>query len=195
MSKCVRRTIGFSTVTCQLTNIGVLQDAYSSHPSLRFYGSCFGHQVICKALFEKRGAIVQKDPAGWELGVHSVALTDDFLQRFSKYLPVSETKLLRFQFLHGDHVLLPEGSVPEDVYLVGTTPHCETQGIYQPGRLLTYQGHPEFDEFIETVCLELVGKRVGWEPSFTEEAIAAARAPDDAILAADTIAAFLLDVV
>jgi GMP synthase-like glutamine amidotransferase len=164
-------------------------DVYYNHTAIKLYGSCFGHQVLCKALFEKTGAIVQRDPTGWELGVHSVSLSDQFAADFSHIL---SSKSLRLQFLHGDRVLLPDGSIPDDIISVGTTPHCQIQGIYQPGRILTYQGHPEFDEYIETVCLELVGKRVGWEAQFTENAISSARAPDDAAVAADTIIGFFL---
>ena len=133
---------------------------------------------------------MQKDPAGYELGVQAVELSDYFITRFGALLP---SKFLRLQFLHGDHVLLPPGTLPSDTFIIGSTTHCLNQGIYQPGRLLTYQGHPEFDQFIETQCLKLVGSRVGWEKDFTEAAIASAATEDDADIAADTIVAFFLE--
>lgn len=166
-------------------------DVYHEHPSVKLYGSCFGHQIICQALFAERGAIVQKDPAGYELGVHTININDEFAKKFSGLLG---SKTLRLQFLHGDHVKFPEGSLPSGCEVIGSTPHCHVQGIYQKGRILTYQGHPEFDEFINTECLKLVGERVGWEPNFTDAAIAAAQAQDDAATATDIMVAFFLDV-
>ncbi|EPE09344.1 hypothetical protein F503_07120 [Ophiostoma piceae UAMH 11346] len=149
---------------------------------IKLYGSCFGHQVICEALYCDCGIVVRKDPAGYELGVHTVELEKDFVDRFQEYLG---ERTLRLQFLHGDHVLLPEGvsQLPRGVSVVGTTPHCNVQGIYEAGRILTFQGHPEFDTFINTECLRLVGQRVGWEEMYTEAAVVAAQADDDAATA------------
>ncbi|KAF7560399.1 hypothetical protein G7046_g3760 [Stylonectria norvegica] len=161
---------------------------YSQHPSIKLYGSCFGHQIICQALFS--GATVEKDPCGWELGVRDIELSEEFVTSFAKLLP---SKSLRLQFLHGDHVVLPTDCLPKDIYLIGSTSHCQVQGIHQPGRILTLQGHPEFDQFIETECLHLVGKRVGWESEFTESAIAAAQLADDSSIAADVIIEFFLN--
>jgi GMP synthase-like glutamine amidotransferase len=94
--------------------------------------------------------------------------------------------------LHGDHVVFLVDGIVEDVQFVGQLDGCHNQGVYMPGRILTLQGHPEFDMWIEKVCLELVGKRVGWNAGFTAAAVAAADAPDDAGLAAELIMAFFL---
>lgn len=145
--------------------------------------------MICQAIFSEQGAIAIKNPAGWGLGVHSIDITDGFAKTFSKFLP---SKSLRLQFLHGDYVVLPPDNLDDDVHFVGFTSHCQVQGIYQPKRILTFQGHPEFDQFIETECLKLVSKRVGWEPEFTSAAIASAQQADDAAIAADIIMAFFL---
>ncbi|KAF7554924.1 hypothetical protein G7Z17_g2537 [Cylindrodendrum hubeiense] len=163
---------------------------YHQHPSIKIYGSCFGHQIICQALWSDQGAIVGKDPSGWELGVHRIDVSDEFAEKFPSLLP---SKTLRLQFLHGDHVVLPNGSLPEGIHMIGSTSHCQVQGIYQPGRILTYQGHPEFDQFINTECLKLVGERVGWGPEFLASAIAAAAECDDAIIAADIIVVFFFE--
>jgi GMP synthase-like glutamine amidotransferase len=133
---------------------------------------------------------VEKDPSGWELGVHSITIADQFAKRFSS-LPQSRS--LRLQFLHGDHVILPHKHLPQDIHIIGSTSQCQVQGIYQPSRILTYQGHPEFDQFITTECLKLVGQRVGWDAAFLDAAIAAAGEGDDAAIAADTILAFFLE--
>ncbi|KAH7127905.1 class I glutamine amidotransferase-like protein [Dactylonectria estremocensis] len=166
-----------------------LADIYRRRPSIKMYGSCFGHQIICQALFKDQGAAVAKDPSGWELGVHTINASDEFLERFSSLLP---SEALRIQFLHADHVIFTNGSVPRGIHLIGSTSQCQNQGIYQPGRILTLQGHPEFDQFITTECLKLVGQRVGWEEEFRDAAVASATVNDDAAIAANIIVAFFL---
>ncbi|KKY23032.1 putative gmp synthase [Phaeomoniella chlamydospora] len=163
---------------------------YGEHPNIKIYGSCFGHQIICQALFGADGAVVEKNNAGWELGVHEIKLSDKFAARFQD---VFMSTSMHLQFLHGDHVILPSENLPNDVYQIGTTPLCPVQGIYQPCRLLTFQGHPEFDRFINTECLKLVGKRVGWEDDYTYSAILRADAMDDANVAADIMISFFLE--
>ena len=121
--------------------------------------------------------------------MHSIEITNEFAKTFSRFIP---SKSLRLQFLHGDYVVLPPSELPDDVQFVGFTSHCQVQGIYQTKRILTFQGHPEFDQFIETECLKLVSKRVGWESEFTFAAIASAQQNDDATVAADIIMAFIL---
>lgn len=44
-------------------------------------------------------------------------------------------------FLTASH----SGSICQNL---GSTPKCAIQGLYQPNRLFTLQGHPEFDAFI-----------------------------------------------
>ncbi|KAK7217550.1 hypothetical protein V2G26_005553 [Clonostachys chloroleuca] len=164
-------------------------DVYHNYTAIKIYGSCFGHQVVCHALFTNKGAVVAKDPAGWELGVHSVRLTDYFVSRFPNLL---DDNNLLLQYLHADSVFFGE-TLPEDVHVIGTTPQCKNQGVYQQGRLLTLQGHPEFDQFIEEECLKLVGKRVGWQETFLEDALVAARIEDDTSTAADIIVQFFAE--
>lgn len=135
------------------------------------------------------GATVEKDPSGWELGVHTINISSDFARNFSAILG-SRSRTLDLQFLHGDHVKLERG-LPSDMYVIGSTSHCQNQGIHQPGRVLTLQGQPEFDQFITTEALKLVGGHVGWDPEFIERAIQAAAVTDDAGLAADIIVWFL----
>lgn len=46
--------------------------------------------------------------------------------------------------MHRDAVL----ELPRDVENLGSSPLCEYQGLYVPGRVFALQAHPEFDEFI-----------------------------------------------
>lgn len=39
-------------------------------------------------------------------------------------------------------------SLPEDFVNVGSSERCDVQGVYKRGRVLTLQGHPEFDNNI-----------------------------------------------
>ena len=45
---------------------------------------------------------------------------------------------------------------PANVVALGSSPRCAVQGMYSPGKFITVQGHPEFNEFIVT---ELVKAR------------------------------------
>ncbi|CAK7212806.1 hypothetical protein SEUCBS140593_001632 [Sporothrix eucalyptigena] len=170
------------------TLLAYVKSVYTHRPAIKIYGSCFGHQVVCAALFCDVGVVVRKDPNGFELGVQTVALTDAFAAHFAPCL--GGKRALRLQMLHGDHVVLPK--VPDGTYVVGTTPHCTNQGIYQAGRLLTYQGHPEFDTFLNTECLKIVGPRKGWSDVETAAAIVSAQKEDDAATATDIIVSFFL---
>ena len=46
--------------------------------------------------------------------------------------------------MHRDAVL----SCPDGIVSLGSSPVCEIQGLYKPGRILSFQAHPEFDGFI-----------------------------------------------
>jgi GMP synthase (glutamine-hydrolysing) len=45
--------------------------------------------------------------------------------------------------------------VPAGCLNIGSSPKCEVQGLYIPKRILTVQGHPEYNEFVETKLLEV----------------------------------------
>jgi GMP synthase-like glutamine amidotransferase len=132
-------------------------ELYSSHLSIKIFGSCFGHQLLCHVLFSSAGKnIVCQDPKGYELGVKPITLSPSFLSHFG---PVTSnpphSDQLRLQFVHADHVDLPE--LPEGFYSIGSSQHCASQGIWKKGRVLTYQGHAEFDRFVNGAIL--VGQR------------------------------------
>lgn len=52
--------------------------------------------------------------------------------------------------MHRDAVL----EVPEGLVNLGSSPSCAIQGLYQPGRVLSFQAHPEFDGFIMDALLK-----------------------------------------
>lgn len=142
---------------------------YFEHPHIRFFGSCFGHQIICQSLLRRLGvdAHVEKNPAGWELGVHEIELTEGFRKDVgllvAKSVDQEDLKSLKIQLVHGDHVKLPMSTdgnpvLPHSWSLVGSTQKCAVQGVYQPGRVLTFQGHFEFDGWTNAETIKAFGE-------------------------------------
>ena len=127
---------------------------YASHPSIKWFGSCFGHQILCQALLHPYGVRVVPSPSGYEIGVQTTYLHPSFRAHFSASTGCCVPETLRLQYLHGDCVFLPaNNTVPPGWHAVGETGLCKNQGMLQPGRVFTLQGHFEFDEFVngETV--------------------------------------------
>ncbi|KAF5679211.1 class I glutamine amidotransferase [Fusarium heterosporum] len=188
---------------------------YVEQPHVKLFGSCFGHQIICQSLLREHGIYVEKDPQGMEMGVHAIQLEKDFLKALGGHRPmcpqwvepleltaedtpssaqITNNSTLRLQFIHGDHVKIPEGhSLPPSWLSMGRTKHCALQGTYQPTRVLTYQGHFEFDKFINTETCKAFGKTCGWEPRFIAASIEAMNGEDDSKPAADMVMRFFLE--
>jgi GMP synthase-like glutamine amidotransferase len=175
-----------------ISDINLYLEIYTQHPHIKLFGSCFGHQLLSHILFSPPGQnIVCKDPSGWELGVHPITLSPSFLTHFG---PVtsnpSNPSELRLQFVHADHVdlqVLHDGFVS-----VGRSEHCGLQGIWKRGRVLTYQGHAEFDRFINAETLKVFGKPI-WEERFLEKALKQVDKDDDAVWAATVMLKFFLE--
>ncbi|KND87013.1 putative glutamine amidotransferase-like protein [Tolypocladium ophioglossoides CBS 100239] len=184
-----------------------LLSVYETCPRVKIFGSCFGHQIVCQSILRKYGVIIEKDPKGWELGVHEIQLNEAFLEALGPGFcsanrePTPETandpqppspKTLRLQFIHADHVKIPEGkSLPSPWLLMGWTKHCAVQGVYEPGRVLTYQGHFEFDRFINTKTLEVFGAK--WDTKALQSGLEAMDKDDDSKEAARMVVRFLLE--
>jgi GMP synthase-like glutamine amidotransferase len=45
-------------------------------------------------------------------------------------------------------------TIPPGFQNLGTSPRCDVQGLYLPGRALSVQAHPEFDDFIMNLVLK-----------------------------------------
>ncbi|KAK7431553.1 hypothetical protein QQZ08_001771 [Neonectria magnoliae] len=176
-----------------------LATVYDTCPRLKIFGSCFGHQILCQGLLGAFGCKVEKDPKGWELGVHGIRLTDDFRKAFpsakkaltrSTTVSHSHDDTVRLQFVHADHVKLPAEGLPKPWMLVGATEHCAVQGVYEPRRVLTFQGHFEFDRFVNSETIKVFGAK--WEPKQYQRAMDLIDADDDAQAAAEIVLKFLL---
>ena len=93
------------------------------------------------------------------------------------------------QFIHADHVDLSE--LPEGFHSIGQSNHCALQGVWKQGRVLTYQGHAEFDRFINGETAKVFGKGI-WDDGYMEKALKAIDTQDDAIWAAQVMLKFFL---
>ncbi|UPX17354.1 uncharacterized protein EKO05_0007716 [Ascochyta rabiei] len=172
-------------------------DAYRDSPWVKWLGSCFGHQLICQALLKQYGVRVDADERGWELGVKTMTMDSKFRNDFAK-CPTSAggrgmqvPEKLRLQFVHGDFVVVPDlEKLPRSWSVIGSTPWCANQGMYQTGRILTFQGHFEFDRFVnsETIKTFFATKT----PEWLEESLKAANADDDAGTAAEMVLQFMM---
>ena len=111
-------------------------DTYRDYPRVKWFGSCFGHQLICQALLKQYGVRVDADERGWELGVQSMVMDSRFRSGFSKYPLRSEfgmesmkiSEKIRLQFVHGDLVVVPQvQKLPSSWSIIGSTPWCANQ--------------------------------------------------------------------
>ncbi|RDA89352.1 hypothetical protein CP532_6127 [Ophiocordyceps camponoti-leonardi (nom. inval.)] len=100
---------------------------------IRVIGVCFGHQIVGRAL----GARLAQSDNGWEVAVTDVDLTDKGKALFG-------LDKMRIHQMHRDIVV----DFPPDAVPLGSNSFCSVQNMYQPGRYLTVQGHPEFTDDI-----------------------------------------------
>ncbi|KAL4940835.1 hypothetical protein BDV06DRAFT_195825 [Aspergillus oleicola] len=154
-----------------------IQNVFEEYPFVKIFGSCFGHQLLGQALLSAASltqsqtsnppsVAVEACPNGSEMGLAPITLTPEFISHF----PQLESSLpnkgsMRLQMIHGDWVSLLPGvsKLPAPWVNVGSSDLCPMQGLYCPGRVLTYQGHFEFDVFVNSETCREFGKRGGWK--------------------------------
>lgn len=171
-----------------------IQDVYHNNHNVRIFGSCFGHQLVGHALLKGFDVRVEQDPSGWELGVHEITLHPSFRQVFSANATNGNlvAEKMRLQFVHHDHVFVPqENALPASWVNLGSTEHCAAQGFYEPGRILTLQGHFEFDRFVNGEVLKFFFP--DWEEKALAEALEAVDKDDDAEAGAKMVLDFFLE--
>ncbi|PLN81760.1 hypothetical protein BDW42DRAFT_200684 [Aspergillus taichungensis] len=148
-----------------------IQTVFTSYPHIRLFGACFGHQLIAQALLYPN-VHVEACPAGFEIGPVDISLSEPFARAFSG--PCRSLRAgpncMRLQVVHGDWVVPADckneqergGGLPAPWVNVGSTAACAVQGLYYPGRVLTLQGHFEFDGFVNRETCREFGRRLGW---------------------------------
>lgn len=103
--------------------------------------------------------------------------------------------------MHRDHLVTlpisPFASLPDaTLEILGETDMCAVQGLYTPGKVLSVQGHPEFDATIMRALCQYRQQQGVFNKSIAEDGISRAEFRNDAI-SKDGIAAgfwkFFLD--
>ncbi|KAJ5321501.1 hypothetical protein N7476_004503 [Penicillium atrosanguineum] len=158
-----------------------IQTVHNKYPLVKMFGSCFGHQLIGQALLEKSPSLILKELSTkfsvqaqpiHEIGVQSITLHPAFASRFAPLARFKQREPFRLQLIHGDVVApsplplkeaeLLNACLPEPWINIGSTGKCLIQGLYYPGRVLTLQGHFEFDAFATAeLCLQF-SRKFAW---------------------------------
>jgi GMP synthase-like glutamine amidotransferase len=194
-----------------------IQTVHTHYPNVKLFGSCFGHQIIAQALLGINSNLnhpptstfhVAHSSAGYEMGIQPITLQPSFTARFPPLARATAQKPFRIQLIHGDAVVpTPEAqaaagqagvSLPAPWSSIGSSAQCAIQGLYNPGRVLTYQGHFEFDTFVNGELAQEFGRRAGWSAAVVAEyleLIYRSRVPgleddDDAKAAAEAVLLF-----
>ena len=95
--------------------------------------------------------------------------------------------------MHADHVVLTPNHLKDEGFeSIGRSDHCGLQGVWKRGRVLTYQGHAEFDPFINGETLKVFGKPI-WSAERLREALKSVEGDDDAVWAASVMLRFFLE--
>ncbi|KAJ5564229.1 hypothetical protein N7513_000471 [Penicillium frequentans] len=201
-----------------------IQIVHTEFPLIKMFGSCFGHQIIAQALLsgshEKNGAEagvhptfhVEHSALGFELGIQAITLEQSFTAHFPMLAQhTSPMSPFRIQLIHGD-IVVPtpaakaaalvsgQGNIPlpPGWMNIGRSAVCDIQGLYYPGRILTYQGHFEFDVWSNrALCIEF-GRRGNWPTELVQRYIEqiertlvpGAEDDDDAKCAAEVVLLF-----
>ncbi|OJJ56120.1 hypothetical protein ASPSYDRAFT_157286 [Aspergillus sydowii CBS 593.65] len=135
-------------------------------PRVKLLGVCFGHQIIARAL----DAQVSRSSAGWEVSVCEVRLTPAGKELFG-------LDTLQIHQMHRDIV----SAYPPDIIPLGDSPICQVQGMFLPGRFITVQGHPEFNDEITVEVVILRGAQGIFTKEQTEDGLSRAGRPHDGV--------------
>lgn len=123
------------------------------------------------------------------MGVHPVDITPEFAAHFPDLI---KDRKMSLQFLHVDHVVLDRKLLPPNWIPMGSSERCEVQGLLDPGRVLTYQGHPEFDDWVTDFCIRHLGQKAGFTPEELEESLRYVHQDDTSTLAGEVAIEFML---
>ena len=104
-------------------------------------------------------------------------------------LMLTRTPLQSLQFMHRDIVF----EYPEGVEQLGSNPVCAVQGMYVRKRLITVQGHPEFNEEIMTEILDTRHKMGIFDDEAFDAAMTRVVKPHDGLVVSKAFLRFLLD--
>jgi GMP synthase-like glutamine amidotransferase len=89
------------------------------------------------------GVAIGRNASGWEAAVSDIQLTEKGKEIFG-------VEQLQLHQMHRDVVY----AYPEGMEELGQSPVCKVQGMYSARRVITVQGHPEFNEEIMREIIE-----------------------------------------
>ncbi|KAJ5987842.1 hypothetical protein N7481_003052 [Penicillium waksmanii] len=123
---------------------------------------------------------VKHSSKGFEMGIQPITLNPEFTAHFPPLARAHASNPFRIQLIHGD-IVVPtstedsekeeEAKLPAPWMNIGYSASCQIQGLYLPGRILTYQGHFEFDAWGNAELMRYFGGRLGWEGSIVGDYI------------------------
>lgn len=109
-----------------------IRSAYSAY--IPMIGVCFGHQLLAHTL----GGEAVLSHKGWGVGVKDMTLQADLPETDGYHKGKGQS--VRLLYMHQDQVIqLPSDAIP----LLGDD-FCPFAAFTIPGRVLSFQGHPEF---------------------------------------------------
>ncbi|KAJ5106885.1 hypothetical protein N7456_003560 [Penicillium angulare] len=145
---------------------------------VRILGVCFGHQIVGRALGAKAG----RNDQGWEVGVCDVDLTEKGKEIFG-------LEKLRIQQMHLDLIF----DCPPSATLLGSSPLCKVQSMYDPRRFITVQGHPEFEGETQTEIINYLKNGRIFNEAQSQDALDRVNIPHDGVAIGSTFLKFLLE--
>ena len=167
---------------------------------MRVIGVCFGHQIVGRAL----GTKVDRSDAGWEASVCEVDMNGKGLEIFGRKKIVSDqcfavdvADLDGKKHIHQMHrdIVTAMPTMPranEKLELLGSSPKCQYQSFYCKNRIISVQGHPEFNQEIVTEILEARHKTGIFDDATFEDAISRVGNTQDGVYIAGIFLKFLL---
>ena len=82
---------------------------------------------------------------------------------------------------------------PPDVEQLGSSSRCKVQGMYSKNRLITVQGHPEFNKDIVTELLETRHRQGIFDDDVYKDGLARVGKDHDGVAVAKAFLRFLLE--
>lgn len=121
----------------------ILDNSNNNKYKCKILGICFGHQIICRSL----GFTVKPNDLGWELGNTEIKIDNCNELNLNSNLNFSS---LVISEMHRDIAVVEDKKLlgklqNEGIKIFGDTEICKIQGLYKFDKLLTFQGHPEFN--------------------------------------------------
>ena len=138
-------------------------------------GICFGHQIIADTL----GGKAVKSDKGWGLGVRESGVEDP--PAFAKEL----SGALKLLYVHQDQVTAP----PTGATVFAGNDFCPIAAYHVDGRILGFQGHPEFTPEVVDAIMDFREESMG--TATIEEARATLEERNDANTVAAAIVRFI----